>query len=94
VETIDVFFLATALAYLVLQFWALNRLAGAWRLAAATALLAMVAVIAAGFVGGAAGSNLAPMWIFIALPAATLYLASPRCCWRGGFQPGLGQKRA
>lgn len=64
------------LAGLVLQVLALWRFDGGWKLAAWVPALAMGAAVAVGVLGGLAGSNLAPIWIFLAAPVCLVWIVA------------------
>jgi hypothetical protein len=63
------------IAGLVAQWQALRRFPGGWRLAAWVPALALGAAIAIAALGIMAGSNLAPIWVVLALPPCLLWLA-------------------
>jgi hypothetical protein len=66
--------LALLVGYLWLQWRALTRFAGFWRLAALVPAIAMAAALAVAVIGVMADANLAPLWFFLTLPFACLYL--------------------
>jgi len=61
-------------AYLWLQVRALRRFRRGWRRAALVPVAAMSVAAAISIGGGLAGADLAPLWIFLTLPAAVLFL--------------------
>lgn len=67
--------LALLVGYLWLQWRALARFAGFWRLAALVPAVVMAAALAVAIIGVMQDANLAPLWFFLALPFACLYLA-------------------
>src|SRR3546814_20099028 len=60
--------LALVAGWLTLQVVALIRFRGGWRVAAWVPAFAMGAALAIALLGVAAGSNLAPIWVFLAFP--------------------------
>ena len=60
--------LALIAGWLALQIAALIRFRGGWQVAARVPAFAMGAAIAVALLGVAAGSNLAPIWVFLAFP--------------------------
>lgn len=63
-------------AWLVLQVLALWQLRGGWRKAAWLCAMAMGLAVAVGVLGGLAGSNMAPIWIFLALPVCLAWIGA------------------
>jgi len=63
-----------ALTWLALQGSALIFLDGSWRMAALIPAGAIALAVAVGVLGGLSGANMAPMWVFIALPLCILWL--------------------
>lgn len=61
-------------AYPFLQWWALRRSRGSWRIAAWLPLPFVLIAWIVGLGGAASGSNLAPIWILFASAPAALYL--------------------
>jgi hypothetical protein len=70
----DQYFLAGAGAWLVLQVTAVWKLHGGWRVAAWLSAAAMGLAIAVAALGVLAGSNLAPIWVVLALPVCLLWI--------------------
>ncbi len=68
------FLLGIAALWLVPQGLAFWLFEGRWRAAAWLSGGAMLLAIAVGILGGLAGSNLAPIWIVLALPVCTLWI--------------------
>jgi len=73
-DSFDPYFLLLAVAWLTLQAVSLLGLRGRWRLAAWVPLIVMGAAFATAVLGGLAGSNLAPIWVILALPVCLLWL--------------------
>ena len=74
---LDAFFIALPLLLIggaVMQWQALRRFSGGWRLAAWVPLAAMGAAVAVAVLGSLAGSNLAPIWIVFAVPPCLAWL--------------------
>ena len=69
-------FLLSGILWLVLQLSALVLLRGGWRIAAGLSLAAMMVAVVVGVLGGLAGANMAQIWIVIALPLCTLWIAA------------------
>lgn len=65
---IDVGPWALVAVWLALQWIALRRFKGGWRVAAKIPAFAMGAAVAVAAIGVAGGSNLAPIWVFLAFP--------------------------
>ena len=61
-------------AWLVLQVLAFWQLREGWQKAAWLSAMVMGLAIAVGVIGGLAGSNLAPIWIFFALPICLAWI--------------------
>lgn len=61
--------------WLGLQLLALTRFRGGWRVAAKIPAFAMGAAVAVAVFGAFAGSNLAPIWVFLAFPLCLAWLA-------------------
>lgn len=57
-----------AIAWLILNTLALWLFEGAWRKAAVVPAAIMVLALAAAMLGGLGGSNIAPIWVFFAIP--------------------------
>lgn len=57
-----------AIAWLVLNTFALWLFEGAWRKAALVPAAIMVAALAVAMLGGLGGSNVAPIWVLFAIP--------------------------
>lgn len=74
-DDFDTYFEAIAGAWLVLQAIALWKMQGGWRTAAWLSVAAMGLAIAVGILGGLAGSNIAPIWVFFALPVCLGWIA-------------------
>jgi hypothetical protein len=74
VAILDECFLAGALAWLVLQALALWRLDGWWRKAAWLSAACMALALAIAALGVLAGSNLAPIWVVLALPVCLAWI--------------------
>jgi hypothetical protein len=75
---IDAFFVALPLLIIggvVMQWQALRRFSGGWRLAAWVPAVTMGIAVAVAVAGSLAGSNLAPIWIVFALPLCLVWLA-------------------
>ena len=70
-----------AIVWLGLLIVALAVMRGRWRTAAAIPGAAMLAAVAVGVLGGLAGSNLAPIWIFIAFPFCAVWLGAVWLLW-------------
>lgn len=64
----DLVVVLVAGAWIALQAAALWKLRGWWRRAACVPLAAMGLALAVAVLGGMAGGNLAPVWVFFALP--------------------------
>lgn len=75
-DDFDAYLLACAGAWLALQAVALWKLWGRWRTAAWLSVAAMGLATAVGILGGLAGSNIAPIWIFFALPVCLMWVAA------------------
>jgi hypothetical protein len=60
--------------YLWLQIRALRRYRRGWWWAALLPAAAMSLALLVGIIGGLQGANLAPLWFFLTLPVALLYL--------------------
>ncbi len=73
-DSFDPYFLLLAISWLSLQAVSLLRLHGRWRLAAWVPLIVMAVASATAVLGGLAGSNLAPIWVILALPVCLLWL--------------------
>jgi hypothetical protein len=71
----ETLFLAAAAGWLVLQVAAAWKLDGWWRTAAWLSGAAMILAIGVGVLGGLAGSNIAPIWIVLALPVCLTWIA-------------------
>ena len=69
-------FLSVEAIWLIPQLLALWLLKGAWRIAAAISGGAMLLALAVGILGGLAGSNIAPIWIALALPLCTVWIVA------------------
>ncbi|TDQ82351.1 hypothetical protein A8950_2174 [Dongia mobilis] len=61
-------------AYLWLQIRALRRFRRGWHRLACVPAAAMAITLLIGIVGGLQGANLAPLWFFLTLPVALLFL--------------------
>ena len=72
----DEYLMAAGGAWLVLQVLALWQLRGGWQKAAWLSAMAMGLAIAVGVLGGLAGSDLAPIWIFIVLPICLAWIVA------------------
>lgn len=66
--------LGLAIVWLILQGLAFRLFAGGWRIAAWVSGGAMLLAVAVAVLGGLAGSNLAPIWIVLALPLCTVWI--------------------
>lgn len=75
-QSLDPYFAAAMGGWLILQATALWRMRGRWRVAAWIPLAAMLLAIAIAVLGGLAGSNLAPIWVVLALPVCLIWLAT------------------
>jgi hypothetical protein len=73
--SMDMFLFGAGLLYLVLQLASLVLLRGRWRIAAWICAGVMALAIIVGLLGGYGGSNIAPLWIVIALPILAVVLA-------------------
>ncbi|MCF8707726.1 hypothetical protein [Rhizorhapis sp. SPR117] len=71
----DMFLLGAGLVYLLLQLTSLILLRGRWRMAAWICAAAMALAIIIGLLGGYGGSNMASLWIVIAMPILAVVLA-------------------
>jgi hypothetical protein len=58
----------------VLQLLALRRMSGGWRVAAWVPAFALSAAVAIAVLGVIAGSDLAPIWVVLALPLCLFWL--------------------
>ena len=70
----DEHILVGGVAWLVLQALALWRLDGWWRKAAWVSAVCMTLAIAVAVLGVLAGSNLAPIWVVLALPVCLTWI--------------------
>lgn len=68
------FVLGVAAIWLILQGLAFWLFEGGWRVAAWISGGAMLLAVAVGVLGGLAGSNLAPIWIVLALPLCAVWI--------------------
>lgn len=75
-NTVDPYFLLLAVLWLALQAISLRSLHGRWRLAAWVPLIAMGIAVAIAVLGILNGSNLAPIWIILALPVCLMWLSA------------------
>lgn len=78
---IDTLVLAVGGTYIVLQALALWLLRDGWRFAAWVPAFIMVVALIAGIGGGLAGSNIAPMWIVLAMPGCIGWLVVLLGAW-------------
>jgi hypothetical protein len=60
--------------WLALQWLALTRMTGGWRVAAWVPAIALGAAFAIAVLGVLAGSDLAPIWVVLALPLCVVWL--------------------
>ena len=74
-DTFDFWFLPILAAWIGMQVAALRRFSGWWRAAAWVPPAAMTLAVAVAVMGVAAGSNLAPIWVFFALPVCCAWMA-------------------
>lgn len=73
----DIFMAATPIALIggvVLQIVALRNFTGGWRVAALVPVWTMGAAVAVAVLGVLAGSDLAPIWVVLALPLCFLWV--------------------
>lgn len=73
----DIFMAATPIALIggvVLQIVALRNFTGGWRFVAMVPVWAMGAAVAVAVLGVLAGSDLAPIWVVLALPLCLLWV--------------------
>lgn len=73
-DEFGVFFVTAATVWLVLQILAVWRMRGAWRVAAWASAAAMSLALALAIFGVLAGSNLAPIWVVLALPVCLAWI--------------------
>ncbi len=67
-------FLAAAVGWLVLQIAAIRTMQGRWQKAAWLSVAVMLLAIAIAAFGVLAGSNIAPIWIALALPVCLVWI--------------------
>jgi hypothetical protein len=67
-DDFQTYFLIISVAWAVLQLGALWLMRGGWRWAASLSAAAMGLALAVAVLGGLAGSNIAPIWVFFAMP--------------------------
>lgn len=72
--TMEAAFLGILAIWLIPQALALWLLKGRWRAAAWMSAAAMLLALAVGILGGLAGSNIAPIWIVLALPVCMIWI--------------------
>lgn len=77
----DMFLFGAGLLYLLLQLVSLVVLRGRWRAAAWLCAGVMALAIIVGWLGGYGGSDMAPVWIVIALPILAVVLAILLVVW-------------
>lgn len=80
-DVASVALLSVVAIWLVLQIWALIFFKGMWRIAASFSAAAMILAVAVGILGGLAGADMAPIWIFIALPLCILWIVLLWLAW-------------
>ncbi|HKX21899.1 MAG TPA: hypothetical protein VJM81_01350 [Rhizorhapis sp.] len=71
----DLFLFGAGLLYLFLQLASLMLLRGRWRRVAWACAGIMAVAITVGLLGGYGGSDMAPLWIVIAMPILAVVLA-------------------
>jgi hypothetical protein len=74
VDEFATYFLIGATMWIVLQVLALWQMRGWWRKAAWLSAAAMGLALAVATLGGLAGSNLAPIWVVLAMPACLVWI--------------------
>jgi hypothetical protein len=78
---LDWLYVSVTGAYILLQALALWLLEGGWRAAAWVPAAIMTVAVVAGVSGGLAGSNIAPVWIILAMPGCIGWLVVLLGAW-------------
>jgi hypothetical protein len=73
-DSFEQYFVVAALAWFALQGIALWKLRGPWRMASWISAGAMALALGVAVLGGLAGSNIAPLWVILALPVCLLWI--------------------
>jgi len=87
---LDLLVVSVAGSYILLQVFSLWLLDGGWRMAAWVPAVVMFVVFVIGVAGGLAGSNIAPLWIVLAMPACIGWLVVLLGAWGAAQAFGRG----
>lgn len=74
VEQMTQMIILLPLSYIILQWWALQRMRESWQVAAAVPAVFMAVGLAVFVIGILTGADLAAVWLVLGMPLATAYL--------------------